>query len=258
MLAILSPAKSLDFESRLPRVRHTIPDFLEDSAQLVDRLREFAPSDLSKMMGISDKLAQLNHDRYAAWEETFGRRNARPAALAFNGDAYRGLRAWEFSGRDLGWAQRHLRILSGLHGVLRPLDLIQPYRLEMSTPLRTPSGSSLYDFWGDRLTGTIREAIQASGTPPVLVNLASKEYFSAVDLSAVGARVITPRFLDFRSGKYRFVSFLGKQARGMMVRFIIERRMRFAKGLLEFSEAGYRYDPQRSTRDEPAFIREPL
>ncbi|MCY4165417.1 MAG: peroxide stress protein YaaA [Gammaproteobacteria bacterium] len=257
MLAILSPAKSLDFESRLPPSRHTMPDFLEDSAQLVGRLREFSPQDLSELMGISDKLAQLNADRYAAWKAPFNRRNARPAVLAFNGDAYQGLRAHEFSGRDLGWAQRHLRILSGLHGVLRPLDLIQPYRLEMSTPLGTPAGSSLYDFWDERLTGTIREAVQASGTP-VLVNLASKEYFSAVDLAALEARVITPRFLDFRSGQYRFVSFLGKRARGMMARFIIERRLCFAKGLLEFSEAGYRYDPERSTRDQPAFIRDPV
>ncbi len=257
MLAILSPAKSLDFESPLPRIRHTIPDFVEDSAQLVDRLRKLTPPELSKMMGISGKLAELNHSRYAAWNETFSRSNARPAVLAFNGDAYQGLRAWEFSGRDLSWAQRHLRILSGLHGALRPLDLIQPYRLEMSAPLGTPAGSNLYDFWGGRLTGAIREAVQASGTP-VLVNLASREYFSAVDLPAVGARVITPRFLDFRSGKYRFISFLGKRARGMMARFIIERRLRFARGLLEFSEAGYRYDPEQSTRDEPAFIREPL
>ena len=257
MLAILSPAKSLDFESRLPRGRHTIPDFLEDSSQLVDRLRKFTPPGLSEMMGISDQLAQLNADRYAAWKEPFSRRNARPAVLAFNGDAYQGLKAWEFSGRDLGWAQRHLRILSGLHGVLRPLDLIQPYRLEMSTPLETADGSNLYDFWGGRLTGVIREAVAASGTP-VLVNLASKEYFSALDLSAIDARVITPRFLDFRSGKYRFVSFLGKRARGMMARFIIERRMRFAKGLLDFSEAGYRYDPDQSTRDKPTFIRDPL
>ena len=257
MLAILSPAKSLDFESRLPRGRHTLPEFLDDSAQLVDRLRKFTPHDLTQLMGISDKLAQLNADRYAAWKEPFSRRNARPAVLAFNGDAYQGLRAWEFSGRDLGWAQRHLRILSGLHGVLRPLDLIQPYRLEMSIPLGTPAGSNLYDFWGGRLTGAIREAVESSGTP-VLVNLASKEYFSALDLGAVGARVITPRFLDFRSGKYRFVSFLGKRARGMMARFIIERRMRFAKGLLDFSEAGYRYDPQRSTRNQPTFIRDPL
>ncbi len=257
MLAILSPAKSLDFESRLPRGRHSVPDFLDDSVQLVERLREFGAPELSRMMGISDKLAELNVDRYSAWKQPFSRRNARPAVLAFNGDAYQGLRAWEFSGRDLGWAQRRLRILSGLHGVLRPLDLIQPYRLEMSTPLGTAAGSNLYDFWGDRLTVSVREAVAASGTP-VLVNLASKEYFSALDLSDVGARVITPRFLDFRSGKYRFVSFLGKRARGMMARFIIERRMRFAKGLLAFSEAGYRYDPERSTRDQPTFIRDPL
>ena len=257
MLAILSPAKSLDFESKLPRGAHTIPEFLDESAQLVERLREFTPRDLSQMMGVSDKLAQLNSDRYAAWKQPFSRRNARPAALAFNGDAYQGLRAWEFSGRDLGWAQRHLRILSGLHGVLRPLDLIQPYRLEMSTPLGTGAGPDLYAFWGERLTGAIRQAVHASGTP-VLVNLASKEYFSALDFDALDARVITPRFLDFRGGKYRFVSFLGKRARGMMARFIIERRMRFAKGLLEFSEGGYRYDPERSTRDQPTFVRDPL
>lgn len=257
MLAILSPAKSLDFESRLPRGRHTIPDFIEDSEQLVKRLREFKAPELSRLMGISDKLAALNVDRYSSWKQPFSRGNARPAVLAFNGDAYQGLRAWEFSGRDLAWAQRHLRILSGLHGILRPLDLIQPYRLEMSTPLGTPAGSNLYDFWGGRLTGPMREAVQASGTP-VLVNLASKEYFSALDLSNVGGRVITPRFLDFRSGKYRFVSFLGKRARGMMARFIIEKRMRFAKGLQDFSEAGYRYDPERSTRDQPTFIRDPL
>ena len=257
MLAILSPAKSLDFESRLPRGRHTIPDFLEDSAHLVDRLRKLTPPDISELMGISDNLAKLNFDRYAAWREPFSRKNSRPAVLAFNGDAYQGLRGWEFSGRDLGWAQRHLRILSGLHGVLRPLDLIQPYRLEMSTPLPTAAGSNLYDFWKNRLTGLIRKAVESSGTP-VLVNLASKEYFSALDLSAVGGRVFTPRFLDFRSGKYRFVSFLGKRARGMMARFIIERRLRFAKGLLEFSEAGYRYDPEQSTRDKPTFVRDPL
>ena len=257
MLAILSPAKSLDFESRLPRGSHTLPEFLDNSAELVGRLREFTPQSLSQLMGVSDKLAQLNVDRYAAWKAPFSRRNARPAVLAFNGDAYQGLRAHEFSGRDLGWAQRHLRILSGLHGVLRPLDLIQPYRLEMSTPLKTAAGSNLYDFWGARLTDAIRQAVAASGSP-VLVNLASKEYFSAVDLSKLGARVITPRFLDYRSGKYRFVSFLGKRARGMMARFIIERRLRFAKGLLEFSEAGYRYDTDHSTGDQPAFIRNPV
>ena len=257
MLAILSPAKSLDFESRLPRGSHTLPEFLDNSAELVGRLREFTPQNLSQLMGVSDKLAQLNVDRYAAWKAPFSRRNARPAVLAFNGDAYQGLRAHEFSGRDLGWAQRHLRILSGLHGVLRPLDLIQPYRLEMSTPLKTAAGSNLYDFWGARLTDTIRDAVAASGSP-VLVNLASKEYFSAVDLSALDARVITPRFLDFRSGKYRFVSFLGKRARGMMARFIIERRLRSARGLLEFSEAGYRYDTDHSTRNQPAFIRDPV
>ena len=223
----------------------------------MERLREFKAPELSQMMGISDKLAELNVDRYSAWKPPFSRRNARPAVLAFNGDAYQGLRAWEFTGHDLAWTQRHLRILSGLHGILRPLDLIQPYRLEMSTPLATAAGSNLYEFWGGRLTESMREAVQASGTP-VLVNLASKEYFSALDLAALDARVITPRFLDFRSGQYRFVSFLGKRARGMMARFIVEKRMRFAKGLLDFAEAGYRYDPERSTRNQPTFIRNPL
>lgn len=257
MLAILSPAKSLDFKSPLPRGAHSVPEFLDESAHLVKRLRKFTPPDLSRLMGISDKLAKENVDRYASWKEPFSRKNARPAVLAFNGDAYQGLRAWEFSRRDLTWAQRHLRILSGLHGVLRPLDLMQPYRLEMSTPLQTEKGSDLYDFWENRLTGVVREAVEASGTE-VLVNLASKEYFSALDLSTVARRVISPRFLDFRSGKYRFVSFLGKRARGMMARFIIERRLRFAKGLLDFSEAGYRYDPEQSTRNQPTFVRDPI
>ena len=255
MLAIISPAKALDFDSRAPTRKFTAPAFLNDSAELIRELRELAPQDLSNLMGISSGLAQLNYDRYAAWGEPFSRRNAKQAMFAFNGDVYMGLKSAEFSARDLTWAQRHLRILSGLHGFLKPLDLIQPYRLEMGTRLRTERGGDLYDFWRDKVTAALNEAVDAQ-RQPILVNLASNEYFNVLDPARIDARIITPTFKDLRNGRYKFISFFAKKARGLMAAYLIKNRVSTLKALKAFDWQGYRFSKAESSADRWAFLRD--
>ncbi|MXX29994.1 MAG: peroxide stress protein YaaA [Gammaproteobacteria bacterium] len=255
MLAIISPAKSLDFDGRAPTRKSSVPSFLDDSAELIRELRELAPQDLSDLMGISTSLAELNYDRYATWGEPFSRRNAKQAMFAFNGDVYLGLKSTEFSERDLTWAQKHLRILSGLHGILKPLDLIQPYRLEMGTRLSNGRGGDLYDFWRDKVTAALNEAIDAQ-RQPILVNLASNEYFNAVDTARIDARIITPTFKDLKNGRYMFISFFAKKARGLMAAYLIKNRVSTLKALKAFDWQGYRFSPAQSSANEWVFLRD--
>ena len=257
MLAIISPAKSLDFDGRAPTRKSSVPSFLNDSAELIRGLRELAPQDLSDLMGISTNLAELNYDRYAAWAEPFNQRNSKQAMFAFNGDVYLGLKSTEFSERDLTWAQKHLRILSGLHGILKPLDLIQPYRLEMGTRLRNGRGGDLYDFWRDKVTAALNAAIQAQ-RQPILVNLASNEYFKAVDTARIDARIITPTFKDLKNGRYKLISFFAKKARGLMAAYLIKNRVSTLKALKAFDWQGYRFSPAESSANQWVFLRDQL
>lgn len=216
-----------------------------------------SPDEISSLMGVSAALGELNFNRFQDWERPFTTENARPAVLAFNGDVYTGLNAAEtFSERDFTHAQKVLRILSGLYGVLRPLDLMQPYRLEMGTALPTDAGRNLYDFWGTQIAEELNTAIEASPGANVLVNLASNEYFGAVDVDHLDAPIVAPAFLDAKGdADYKIVSFFAKKARGVMSAWIIQNRITTRKALVEFDGMGYRYDADRSTSDRPVFIR---
>ena len=255
MLAIISPAKTLDYNSPAPTRKHTEPRFLEDSSELIDELREFAPPDVADLMGISSKLAELNVERYATWRTPFTRRNARQAILAFKGDVYLGLDAYSYTERDFTWAQKHVRILSGLHGLLKPLDLIQPYRLEMGTRLKNGRGSDLYEFWGDKVTDALNEAIAAQ-KQPLLINLASNEYFNVLDAGRIDARIVTPTFRDLKNGRYKFLSFFAKKARGAMTSYIVRNRVSTLKALRAFDWQGYRFSKEQSRADEWVFLRD--
>ncbi|MEE4283051.1 MAG: peroxide stress protein YaaA [Pseudomonadales bacterium] len=254
MLAIISPAKTLDFESKLTTRKGTTPDFVEESDQLIDRLRQYEPAQLAKLMKISDNLAELNHRRYHEWTPEFAPQTARPAALAFKGDVYLGLQAQDLSERDLTWAQKHLRILSGLHGVLKPLDRIHPYRLEMGTPLCTSKGKNLYEFWGDKVTRSLNEAL-AEQANPVLVNLASQEYFNVVEPDAINADIINIHFKEEKDGKLKFLSFYAKKARGLMARYMIDKRVKTLKMLKAFDYENYAYNEALSTSHDWVFTR---
>jgi len=257
MLIVVSPAKSLDYESPLPTKKHTQPTMLDRSAELVGVMASKSPDELRKMMSISDSLAELNFTRFQEWERPFTPANSRPALLAFAGDVYAGLDAPNsFDERDFTQAQKTLRILSGLYGVLRPLDLMQPYRLEMGSKLRTRAGGDLYEFWGDEITEVLNEDIAASPGVKALVNLASNEYFSSVRPEQLDAPVISPAFLDRKNGgEPKIIAFFAKRARGAMAAWIIQNRVKSIKGLEAFDGMGYAYDPARSTRDRPVFVR---
>ncbi|MDA8438469.1 MAG: peroxide stress protein YaaA [Propionibacterium sp.] len=257
MLALLSPAKTLDLTSRLPTRKHTEPRLLDESRLLIDILTTCTPDDLASLMGISDDLAHLTAQRYRNFDPPFTPRNARPAVLMFAGDVYQGLGARDrFGERDFTEAGKTLRILSGLYGLLRPLDLIQPYRLEMGVPLRTERGRSLYEWWGARITDLVRADLAESPGPEVVVNLASHEYFQAVDADALGARIVSPRFEDQDArGDYRVISFSAKRARGEMAAWLVLNRVRSVKAITRFSVAGYRYVRELSTPEVPVFRR---
>ncbi|WP_263262650.1 peroxide stress protein YaaA [Pseudomonas sp. RIT-PI-S] len=255
MLLVISPAKTLDYETPLATTRYTQPAFIEHSRELIAGLRELSPAQLSELMGISDKLAGLNAARFGSWSANFTPENARPAILAFKGDVYTGLHAEDFSEADFDYAQQHLRMLSGLYGLLRPLDLMQPYRLEMGTTLANGRGKDLYAFWGERISQWLNAALAEQGDD-VLVNLASKEYFSAVKPSALKARVIDCEFRDLKNGEYKIISFHAKKARGLMARYVIRNRVEQPEGLLGFEEAGYRYAPARSSANKLVFLRD--
>ncbi|MGM0856579.1 MAG: peroxide stress protein YaaA [Pseudomonadota bacterium] len=254
MLSVISPAKTLDFETPPTTQDVTQPDFLDNSQALIDILRDYSPQQISDLMGISDKLAGLNAARFAEWQPPFSLGNAKPAAQAFQGDVYTGLEADTFSDDENRYAQKHLRILSGLYGLLRPLDLIQPYRLEMGTKLPNPVGKDLYAYWKPTLTSALNDAIAASGSK-VLVNLASNEYFKAVDAKQLDARIITPVFKDEKNGTFKIISFYAKKARGLMSAWIIRQQVNDPEALKAFDVAGYRFDPAASQGDTFVFTR---
>lgn len=254
MLVVLSPAKTLDYESDYPPVRATRPRMLDDSARLIDRLRELSPAEIASLMKVSDNIAHLNAERFATWSRPFNKDNARPAIFAFKGDVYTGLDAAGFDSEALQSAQKHLRILSGLYGLLRPLDLMQPYRLEMGTRLENEDGNNLYEFWGDRITALLENDLREQGAE-TLVNLASNEYFKAVKPGKLGARVVSPVFQDEKNGKYKVISFYAKKARGMMAAWIVRNEPRSPEALAAFNDGGYRFDEKDSTPDKPVFKR---
>jgi cytoplasmic iron level regulating protein YaaA (DUF328/UPF0246 family) len=255
MLIVVSPAKTLDYESPLPTTRFTQPELTSHSAELIKVCRTLTPQDIADLMKVSDKIAGLNVARFEQWTETFTPDNSRPAIFAFKGDVYTGLEAETLSEADLDYAQTHLRMLSGLYGLLKPLDLMQPYRLEMGTKLGNERGSNLYQFWGNIITDKLNEAIKAQ-EDNVLINLASNEYFKAVKPKALDAQVITPVFKDCKNGQYKVISFFAKKARGMMARYIIENRIESVKQLESFDTAGYYYCAAESTATELVFKRE--
>lgn len=254
MLSVISPAKTLDFETPSTTDKVTQPSFLDHSKPLIKILRDYSPQQLSDLMGISDKLAGLNAARFAEWHPPFTLDNAKPAAQAFQGDVYTGLEATSFSDSDNHFAQQHLRILSGLYGLLRPLDLIQAYRLEMGTKLPNEAGNDLYTYWKPTLTQALNSAILESGSK-VLVNLASNEYFKAIDIKKLDARVITPVFKDEKNGTFKIISFYAKKARGLMGAWIIKQQINDPGQLANFDVAGYRFDAATSQGDTLVFTR---
>ena len=255
MLILLSPAKSLDLDTPLPaELPHTLPQFRQEAAQLIEVLRPLAPQQVASLMHLSDALAALNVARYAAWSPRFTAKNARPALLTFNGDVYEGLNARSLARSDLDWAQDHLAILSGLYGVLRPLDWMQPYRLEMGTRLATPAGANLYQFWGDRLAEHLNQRL-AGDPAPVLLNLASQEYFKAVDRKALRPRVVECVFEDWKGGSWKIISFHAKRARGLMARHAIQQRARKPEDLRGFDAEGWAHDAAASSTDRMVFRR---
>jgi cytoplasmic iron level regulating protein YaaA (DUF328/UPF0246 family) len=255
MLMVISPAKTLDYETPPATARFTLPEHLEHSSLLIEQLRELTPAQIGSLMSLSDKLAGLNAVRFSSWTADFTPQNAKQALLAFKGDVYTGLNAEDFNEADFDHAQQHLRMLSGLYGLLRPLDLMQPYRLEMGTRLANPRGKNLYEFWAERISGYLNQALLAQGDN-ILLNLASNEYFSAVKLKALNARVINTEFKDLKNGQYKIISFYAKKARGMMARYVIKERLRSPEALKDFSTQGYAYSIAQSTPDNLVFLRD--
>lgn len=255
MLLLISPAKTLDFETPAPTTETTQPQFLGHSAELIQDLQKLSPAQVSDLMRISDKLGLLNFERFQDWQTPFHADNAKQALWAFQGDVYTGLAAETFSKKDIAFAQKHLRILSGLYGLLRPLDLIQPYRLEMGTGFATGRGNNLYAFWGDLLTEALNREL-AQQRNPVVVNLASVEYFKALQPKRLKADVITPIFKDRKNGQYKIISFFAKKARGMMSAYIIQHQLRTAEAIKAFDTAGYRFAPEMSSATDWVFTRD--
>lgn len=255
MLIVVSPAKTLDFESPLVTEKHTQPDFISQASQLITVCKKLKPSDIASLMKVSDKIASLNVARFAQWSKTFTPENSRQAILAFKGDVYAGLEAEQFSDVDFDYAQQHFRMLSGLYGLLKPLDLMQPYRLEMGTKLENKKGTNLYHFWGESITKKINKDMQENGDD-LLINLASNEYFKAVKPKLVKGKVITPVFKDQKNGQYKVISFFAKKARGMMAKYLIQNQISTVEGLKEFDMAGYYYVAEESTETELVFKRE--
>ena len=254
MLIVISPAKTLDYESPLPTEQFTQPELLEEAQSLIYTMRNYSPEDIGQLMGVSEKIAQLNFERFGDWQPPFTPDNARQALLAFKGDVYEGINAYDLSEDDLLYAQDHLRMLSGLYGLLKPLDLMQPYRLEMGTKVDNDRGKNLYEFWGNIITDKLNEALESQGDE-VLVNLASNEYFKSVKKKALKARIITPASKDWKNGQYKMISFYAKRARGMMSRYIIENRLTNPEDLKKFDVAGYAFDPELSGKDDWVFTR---
>lgn len=255
MLVVVSPAKNLDFETPVPVENFSQPALLDHAEVLAKTCKKLTPADLSSLMKISDKLATLNANRFDSFTTPFTKDNARQALFAFNGDVYAGLDAYTLSQDDIAYAQTHLRILSGLYGLLKPLDLMQPYRLEMGTKLDNPKGKNLYEYWGSTITTALNKALQAQGDS-VLVNLASNEYFKSVKPRSLDGMIVTPHFKDQKNGQYKIISFFAKKARGLMARYIIQNQVEDVAGLKAFNEAGYVFSAKQSTDTELVFLRD--
>lgn len=255
MLILISPAKTLDYDTALPTDRHTLPRLLAHSQQLIDLSRSLSASEIASLMSVSDKIAQLNVARFRDWQPEFNFANSRQAIFAFKGDVYTGLDAYSLSDQQLEYAQQKLRMLSGLYGLLKPLDLMMPYRLEMGTRLKNPRGSNLYAFWDHHITELIQQDLDANHSQ-LVVNLASDEYYKAVKESQLKAQVIKPVFLDQKNGKYKVVSFYAKKARGLMARYIIEQQIQDPEQLKDFGVDGYYFDATSSTANEWVFKRD--
>lgn len=255
MLALISPAKTLDYESTLPTDVHTLPRLLDQSQQLIDLSRKMSATEISKLMSVSEKIANLNVERFRDWDADFSFANARQAIFAFKGDVYTGLDAYSLSHDDLAFAQNHLRSLSGLYGLLRPLDLMMPYRLEMGIRLKNERGTNLYDFWGDRIIDLINEDLAHAGSN-ILVNIASDEYYKSVKESKINADIIKPVFLDQKNGQYKVISFYAKKARGLMARYIVQNKPEKIDDLKSFNVDGYYFDAESSLKGELVFKRD--
>ncbi len=254
MLIVISPAKTLDFETAPTTKDFTEPEFLKESKKLISELKKLNPAEVSSLMKISDKLGTLNYLRFNEWKTPFNLKNAKQALLAFKGDVYTGIEAETFSNQDLKFAQKHLRILSGLYGVLKPLDLMQAYRLEMGTQFENKQGKDLYEFWGGKLTGQINNDLKAAKSK-VLINLASNEYFKSLQANDIDAEIIVPVFKDFKNGKYKIISFYAKKARGLMSAYIIKNRLKKPEDIKGFNVEGYKYSKSESSGNNWVFLR---
>lgn len=255
MLALISPAKTLDYETALPTDTYTQPRLLEQSLQLIDVCRKLSATEIASLMTVSEKIANLNVERFRDWNAEFDFSNARQALFAFKGDVYTGLDAYHLKDHDIDFAQQHLRMLSGLYGLLRPLDLMMPYRLEMGTKLKNSRGNNLYEFWGSIITDQINQDL-AEIDAKLLVNLASDEYYKSVNEKKIQAEIIKPVFLDQKNGKYKVISFYAKKARGLMARYLIENKLSQVEQLKAFDSEGYYFDAESSSDKELVFKRD--
>lgn len=251
---VISPAKTLDFETSPITKVHTQSEFLKESRQLISELKKLAPHEVSSLMKISDKLGTLNYMRFNDWKTPFTLNNAKQALLAFKGDVYTGIDAESFNSQDFKFAQKHLRILSGLYGVLRPLDLIQPYRLEMGTKFKNKNGKDLYEFWDTKITDQINKDLKTSKSK-TLINLASNEYFKSLQPKDINAEIIVPVFKDFSKGKYKIISFFAKKARGLMSAYIIKNKLKDPETIKAFNVDGYKYYKSESDSTNWVFQR---
>lgn len=254
MLIVISPAKTLDYETPPKTKVFTTPDYLGQSQQLINRLRNFSSLDISDLMKVSAKIADLNFERYESWKKPFTEKNAKQSILAFKGDVYTGLNAETFKANDFKFAQNHLRVLSGLYGLLRPLDLMQPYRLEMGTKLKTDKGKNLYEFWGSDITEGLNKQLKKIKSD-ILINLASNEYFKSVKTKELNAEIITPAFKEFKNGEYKMIGIYAKKARGLLSRYIIENKLNDPEDIKLFKEEGYRFSKQLSKGNNWVFTR---
>ena len=254
MLIVISPAKKLDYETPAKTSKFTMPEYLDESQRLINTLRQYSALDLAELMHLSMNLAELNFERYYQWKKDYGTEEAKQCLLAFKGDVYAGLDAESFKAKDLDYAQSHLRILSGLYGLLRPLDLMMPYRLEMGTRLQNERGKNLYEFWGDMITDGINKQLKAQ-KDDVLINLASNEYFKSVKAKNVEGRIITPQFKENKNGTYKMIGIFAKKARGLMSRYILLNRLKDPEDIKSFDVDGYRFNPELSKGDQWVFTR---
>ena len=255
MHIIISPAKTIDLKSEVPTKKHTDLLLPHESTELAGILKKRSRDDLKNLMGISDSLAKLNYDRYQNWHYPYSSEESRQAVFAFKGEVFNGLDAYNLTADTIEFAQKHLSILSGLYGILRPLDLILPYRLEMGTKLKTSKGNTLYKYWGDKITGQLNEDMKNAGSD-ILVNLASNEYFKSINTKKLNAKIITPVFKDSKNGEYKVISIYAKKARGLMTRYILQNRITDPEELLGFNEDGYYFNSGLSSDDVLVFTRE--